>query len=288
MKVLGKQEVIRYAARDGLEVEGLLIYPVGYRAGERWPLMVYVHGGPEAHHSNGWVTRYATPGQVFAGLGYFVFYPNYRASTGYGVEFAKAGYGDPAGKEFDDIADGIDYLVKEGYIDAVRVGLAGGSYGGYAAAWFGTYYTKYVKAVHMFVGISDLVSKRSTTDIPWEDLYVHMGKTLDQSWEINLKRSPIYYAAQSKSAFLISGGADDPRVNPGQSLEMYRRLKMTGHPAVRYVQYPGETHGNSKQTSKIDFLYRHLEWFNWYLKDNRPVEGEMPNLQIGEKYGVGD
>jgi len=287
-KTFGEQQVIRYAARDGQEVEGLLIYPVGYKQGEKYPLIVYVHGGPEAHYSNGWNTRYANPGQVFAGMGYFVFYPNYRSSTGYGLKFAKAGYGDPAGKEFDDIADGIDYLVNSGFADRERVGLAGGSYGGYAAAWFGTYYTKYVKAVHMFVGISDLVSKRSSTDIPWEDLYVHMGKTLDESWEINLKRSPIYYAAQSRTAFLICGGTDDTRVNPGQSLELYRRLKMTGHPAVRYVQYPGEGHGNSKQSSKMDFMYRQIEWFNWYVRDAKALEGLFLLLDISKNYGLSE
>jgi dipeptidyl aminopeptidase/acylaminoacyl peptidase len=283
---LGEQVPIKYDARDGLEIEGILIYPVGYQKNTRYPLIVYVHGGPESHYSNGWMSRYANPGQVFSGLGYFVFYPNYRASTGYGIPFSKAGYGDPAGKEFDDIADGIDFLVQQGLVDARRVGLAGGSYGGYAAAWFGTYYTKYVKAVHMSVGISDLISKRSTTDIPWEDLYVHMGKNLEETWEFNLQRSPVYWAEQSQTAFLICGGTNDTRVHPGQSLELYRRLKMNNHPAVRYVQYPGEGHGNSKQTSKIDFLYRQIEWFNWYVRDNKPISGPMPPLDISSLYGL--
>ncbi len=285
-KKLGEQLPVKYNARDGLEIEGILIYPVGYQQGIKYPLVVYVHGGPEAHYSNSWLSRYANPGQVFAGLGYFVFYPNYRASTGYGYTFSKAGYGDPAGKEFDDIADGIDFLVKQGLVDAGRVALAGGSYGGYAAAWFGTFYTKYVKAVHMSVGISDLISKRSTTDIPWEDLYVHMGKSLEEAWEFNLQRSPIYWTRQSQTAFLICGGTNDTRVHPGQSLELYHRLKMNDHPAVRYMQYPGEGHGNSKQTSKIDFLYRQIEWFNWYVRDNKPLSGPMPPLDISDLYGL--
>jgi len=285
-KELGDQLPVKYSARDGLEIEGILIYPVGYQQGIKYPLLVYVHGGPEAHYSNNWLSRYANPGQVFAGLGYFVFYPNYRASTGYGYTFSKAGYGDPAGKEFDDIADGIDFLVRQGFVDAGRVALAGGSYGGYAAAWFGTFYTKYVKAVHMSVGISDLISKRSTTDIPWEDLYVHMGKKLEEAWEFNLQRSPIYWTRQSQTAFLICGGTNDTRVHPGQSLELYRRLKNNDHPAVRYMQYPGEGHGNSKQTSKIDFLYRQIEWFNWYVRDNKPLSGPMPPLDISDLYGL--
>ena len=285
-KVFGKQEPIRYQARDGQEVEGLLIYPVGYEEGKTYPLVVIVHGGPESNYSNGWLTRYSTPGQILAGKGYAAFYPNYRSSTGYGVEFAAAGLGDPAGVEFDDIADGIKHLIEIGLADRERVGLGGGSYGGYASAWFATYYTDLVKAVCMFVGISDLISKRGTSDIPYEMLYVHLGKRLEDMWELSLERSPIYWAHQSKTAVLIYGGLADTRVDPGQSRELYRRLKMNHHPAVRLVQYPGEGHGNRKQPGRIDVLYRILDWYDWYVKDGKPLDGPMPPLDISDKYGL--
>ena len=283
---LGKQEVIRYNARDGQQIEGILILPVNYKKENAYPLVVYVHGGPESHHSNGWLSRYATPGQVMAGKGYMVAFLNYRASTGYGVDFAMEGFSDPAGKEFDDIADAIDFLVAEKGADANRVGLAGGSYGGYASAWFATYYTKYVKAVCMFVGISDLISKRGTTDIPYEDMYVHMGKKLEDQWQFMLERSPVYYAHQSETATLIYGGAADTRVHPSQSFELYRRMKMNDHPAVRLVQYPGEGHGNRKQVGQIDVLYRQLDWFDWYVRDMKPLDGPMPPLDISDHYGL--
>ncbi len=283
---LGKQEVVRYKARDGLEIEGLLVYPADYREGQAYPLIVIVHGGPESHYLNSWITRYSEPGQVLAGKGYAVFYPNYRASTGYGVKFALEGYKDPAGKEFDDIADGIEFLTGKGITDAERVGLCGGSYGGYAAAWFASYYTKYVRAVCMFVGISDLISKRGSTDIPYEELYVHSGDRLEDMWDLSLKRSPIYWAHRSKTAVLIVGGADDPRVHPTQGLEFYRQLKMNRHPAVRLVQYPGEKHGNEKQPGQIDLLYRTLQWFDWYVMDKKPLDGPMPPLDISDRYGL--
>ena len=285
-KELGKQEVIRYQARDGQAIEGLLIYPVGYETGKKYPLIVYVHGGPESHHSNAWLSRYSTPGQVMAGRGYMVLYLNYRASTGYGVDFAMEGFMDPAGKEFDDIADGIEYLISEKGADRERVGLAGGSYGGYASGWFATYYTKYVKAVCMFVGISNNISRRGTTDIPYEELYVHAGKKLEDLWQISLERSPIYWAHQSKSATLIYGGAADTRVHPSQSMELYRRMKMNDHPAVRLVQYPGEGHGNRRQTGRMDVLYRQMEWFDWYVRDLKPLDGPMPRLDISDRYGL--
>ena len=285
-KSLGEQEVISYSARDGLEIEGLLIHPVAYREGEKYPLVVYVHGGPESHHSNGWLSSYSTPGQVMAGKGYLVLYLNYRSSTGYGVAFGMEGFGDPAGKEFDDIADGIDWVVKSRGADRERVGLAGGSYGGYASGWFATYYTKYVKAVCMFVGISDNISRRGTTDIAYEELYVHSGKPLEEMWQLDLERSPIYWAHQSKTATLIYGGAADTRVHPSQSFELYRRMKMNHHPAVRLVQYPGEGHGNRKQVGQIDVLYRQMAWLDWYVRDLKALEGPMPPLDISDQYGL--
>ena len=286
-RILGEQKVIHYPSRDGWTIEGILIFPTDYQKGHQYPLVVQVHGGPESHYSNGWLSWYAAPGQVLAGKGYFVFYPNYRASTGYGVAFARQGFGDPAGKEFDDIADGIRYLIDQGFVDAQRVGLGGGSYGGYAAGWFATYYTKLVKAACMFVGISDMISKKGTTDIPYEELMVHAGKKLeeDHEWQKALERSPIYYAHQSQTALLIFGGAADTRVHPSQSLELYRRFKMNNK-TVRLVQYPGEGHGNRKQPGRIDVLYRVIDWYDWYLKDGHSVKGPLPPLDISEKYGL--
>ena len=282
----GAQSVVRYASRDGVEIEGLLMTPVGYEKGKKYPLVVVVHGGPESHWSNTWVSSYGEPGQVLAGKGYVVFYPNYRSSTGYGVEFAATGLGDPAGKEFDDIADGIDHLVSLGIADRERVGLGGGSYGGYAAAWFATYYTRYVRAVVMFVGVSDLISRNSTTDIAYEEMFVHSGKPLEEMWDLCLKRSPVYWAKQSSTATLICGGADDPRVPPSQSVELFRRMKMNSHPAVRLVQYPGEQHGNARQTGRKDLLLRTLDWYDWFVRDAKPLGGGMPALDISDRYGL--
>ncbi len=284
--VFGKQEVINFTARDGLNIEGLLMKPVGYEEGQTYPLIIFVHGGPESHHSNGWLSRYATPGQVMAGKGYLVAYLNYRASTGYGVDFAMEGFQDPAGKEFDDLADGIEYLINQKGADRERVGMAGGSYGGYASAWFATYYTEYVKAVGVFVGITNIISKKGTTDIPYEELYVHSGQPLEEQWDMNLKRSPVYHAHKSKTATLIYGGAADPRIHPSQSMELYRRMKMNHHPAVRLVQYPGEGHGNRKQVGQIDVLHRQLAWMDWYVKELKPLDGPMPPLDISDQYGL--
>src|SRR5690606_3876755 len=228
-------------------------------------LLVVVHGGPESHYSNGWLTGYSSPGQMAAARGYAVFYPNYRGSTGRGVAFATLSQGDPAGAEFDDLIDGIDALIEAGVADSARVGVTGGSYGGYATGWLSTRYSDRIAAGVMFVGISNKVSKVGTTDIPNEEFLVHARKRPWDDWQFFLERSPIYYAGQSETPLLILHGKDDPRVDPGQSRELYRHLRLRSEAPVRLVLYPGEGHGNRRATARYDYSLRMLQWFDHYL-----------------------
>ena len=263
---LAKQEVIRHTARDGLELEGLLIRPLDEEPGQRYPLILSVHGGPESHVRNGWITRYAGPGQFAAAKGFAVFYPNYRGSTGRGVQFSKTSQADPAGKEFDDLVDAVDHLVKMGLVDRKRVGVTGGSYGGYATAWCSTALTEHFAAGVMFVGLTDLVSKVGTTDIPEEMYEVHYRKRVWDHWDFFRSRSPIYHAKKARTPLLILHGKADTRVHPGQSMELYRYLKTLGNVPVRLVWYPGEGHGNRKAAARYDYSLRMLRWFEHYLK----------------------
>jgi dipeptidyl aminopeptidase/acylaminoacyl peptidase len=274
---LAKQEVVKYEARDGLEVEGLLIRPLDEIAGERVPLIMYVHGGPESHHSNGWLTRYSNPGQVAAARGMAVFHTNYRGSTGRGIEYAKLSQGDPAGKEFDDLVDAVDHLIEIGLVDKDKVAVTGGSYGGYATAWCSTHYSDRFAAGVMFVGISNKISKVGTTDIANEEFYVHALHRPWDDWQFFLERSPIYYAGQSETPLLILHGKDDPRVNPGQSRELYRHLKLRGEAPVRLVFYPGEGHGNRKAAARLDYNLRSLRWIEHYLTG---AGGDVPDFEL--------
>lgn len=285
-KRLARQEVVEFEARDGLELQGMLIHPLDEKPGERYPLILTVHGGPESHYRNGWLTSYSRLGQVFAARGFAVFYPNYRASTGRGVAFSKLDQGDPAGKEFDDLVDAVDHLVAIGLVDRSRVGVTGGSYGGYASAWCATYHTEHFAASVMFVGLSDMISKIGTTDIPNEMIDVHFRKKPWDHWQFFLERSPIYYAGQSRTPTLILHGKDDPRVNPGQSRELYRHLKMRSEVPVRLILYPGEKHGNSKAAARLDYSLRLLRWMEHYLVgpggDPPPYELEYPGAEESE------
>ncbi len=266
---LGEQKVITWKAEDGLELQGILIFPLNYEERKSYPMITVVHGGPEAHYDNGWITGYSDPGQVAAGDGHFVFYPNYRGSTGRGIEFAKSSQGDMAGAEFDDIVQGVDQLTAEGIADSARVGVTGASYGGYATGWMATRYTNRFAGGVMFVGISDNISKWGTSDIPEELYLVHARQRIWSDFEKFLERSPIYYAGRANTPLLIMAGKDDTRVDPSQSYELYRHIKTRTDTPVRLVLYPGEGHGNQNATARYDYNLRMMRWFNQYLKGDK-------------------
>jgi dipeptidyl aminopeptidase/acylaminoacyl peptidase len=279
---LAPQEVFRHQARDGLELSGVLIRPMKSQVGPA-PLIVFVHGGPEGHRRNGWLSSYSAPGQLAAARGYAVFYPNYRGSTGRGVAFSKLGQHDAAGREFDDVVDAVDALVAAGIADTDRVGVSGGSYGGYATAWLSTTYSERFRAGVMFVGISNKVSKGMTTEIPVEDIMVHSRFPPYTNWQFSLERSPIYHIEDCETPLLIAGGTADSRVHPSQSLQFYRGLKLIGKTPVRYVRYPGEPHGNRRAASRDDYLRRLMRWMDHFVMNG---ESELPPWRVEYAEGI--
>lgn len=274
-RALATQEVVEWTAADGLRLEGLLIHPLN--GARNAPTIVVVHGGPEAHQRNGWLTGYSSPGQVAAADGFAVFYPNYRASTGRGVEFSMLDHRDFAGKEFDDIVDGVDHLISTGVTDPDRVGVTGGSYGGYATGWLTTRYSDRFAAGVMFVGIANTISKDGVSDIPEEMFLVHQRMRPWDDWQFFLERSPIFWADSSRTPLLILHGKEDPRVPTDQSIEMYRNLQLRGKAPVRLILYPGEGHGNAKAAARLDYNLRSLRWLEHYLKG---PGGEPPAFDL--------
>lgn len=276
---LAKQVKIEWEAEDGLMIEGLLFYPLNYIDGETYPMITYVHGGPESTNHFGWNTSYSRWGQSAAARDFFVFMPNYRAGSGRGYEFTMMGFADAGGQEFQDVLDGIDYLVNEGLVDREKVGIGGGSYGGYFSAWGASKHTEHFAAAVSFVGIGNQLVKRNTTDIPWESYLVHWGYWVNENPMEVYDRSPVRYAENMNTPLLILHGTKDPRVHPSQSLEMYRAFKLRGKAPVRLVWYPGEGHGNRKNTLRLDYLLRTLNWFEYYLKEDNPRQSK-PTQQV--------
>ncbi|UCG61008.1 MAG: S9 family peptidase [Candidatus Zixiibacteriota bacterium] len=278
-----RQEVVTYTARDGLELQGILIRPLDEVPGQKYPLILQVHGGPESNYMNRWMTWHAGPGQIAAARGFAVFYPNYRGSTGRGVEFSKMGQADYAGGEFNDLVDAVDHLVNTGLVDRDKVGITGWSYGGFATAWGATALSDHFAAAVMGAGVSDLVSKFGTTDIPNEMFLVHARRWPRDYWQWYMERSPIYHAQNHKTPILIIHGEDDTRVHPSQSMELYRYLKTLGQAPVRLVFYKEEPHGVAKAAGRYDISLRQLRWMEHYLKgpggDPPPYEVDYSKLK---------
>jgi dipeptidyl aminopeptidase/acylaminoacyl peptidase len=264
-RLLAKQEAISYQARDGRQLDAVLIHPISPRADGLKPLLVFVHGGPEGHQSNGWLSTYSQPGQAMAAQGYTVIYPNYRGSTGRGVAFSKLGQHDYAAAEFDDLVDAKDHLVKGGLVDKDHAGISGGSYGGYASMWAASALSEHFAAAVAFVGISNQLSKFGTSDIPREMFNVHSRSWPWEDWMWMLKRSPVYHADKTRTPLLILAGDKDPRVHPSQSLEMYRHVKLRTDTPVRMVFYPCEKHGNKHTAAQFDYALRFERWMAYYL-----------------------
>ncbi len=273
----GEQRTYSYEARDGLRIDGVLMTPAGDTPEGGWPLILAVHGGPEAHDSDGWLTSYSDPGWIGTGKGYAVFYPNYRGSTGRGEDFTKLHQNDYAGGEFNDLADAVGALAEDGIADADRAGITGGSYGGYAAMWGATALSETFAASVAFVGVSNQISKFGTTDIPNEMYLVHSLKWPWEDWMDLLQRSPVFHAGNSQTPTLILHGERDTRVHPSQSMEMYRNLKLRSQAPVRLVFYPDEGHGNRNAAAQFDYAHRMLRWFEHYLQGEG---GEPPDSEL--------
>lgn len=279
-----QQEVVRWTARDGVEIEGVLITPNGRAPRGGWPLIATIHGGPEAHDHNGWLTNYSRFGQIAAGAGFAVFYPNYRGSTGRGEDFAKLDHLDPPGDEFWDIVDGVNHLAEEGIVNKDKVGITGGSYGGFASAWGATIATEHFAASAPFVALTNLISFSGTTDIPVEMVDVHFMDHPWDNWQMYLEKSPTTHVDGSKTPTLILHGEADPRVHPAQSMELYRFMKQASDAPVRLVTYPGEGHGNRRAAAQHDYAQRVLRWMQHYLQGpggNPPP----PSWGAAEKFG---
>jgi dipeptidyl aminopeptidase/acylaminoacyl peptidase len=283
----GDQRGYSFETRDGLRVEGVLVTPSGEAPDGGWPLIMTVHGGPEAHDSNGWMTGYSRPGHIGAGKGFAVFYPNYRGSTGRGEAFIELDHQDGPGEEFNDLVDAIGALSEDGIVNADKAGITGGSYGGFASAWGATIASEHFAASVPFVALTDLIGFFGTTEIPVEMVDVHFMEYPWQAWESYLDHSPIHHAQGSTTPTLILHGEADTRVDPSQSYELYRYLKMTGEAPVRLVTYPGEGHGNRNAAAQYDYGLRMMRWFEHYLQGEG---GEPPahELPYGELLGLDD
>ena len=259
---LGESEVVTWKSSDGQEVEGVLLKPVGYRAGQRYPMLVDIHGGPTGAHNIGFKANWGSPGQYWAGQGWAVLYPNPRGSTGYGEKFMRGNVPDWGGGDYRDIMTGVDAMVARGVADADKLAVSGWSYGGYMTSWVVTQTNRF-KAAMEGAGLTDLVSMYGTTDIPGYIASFFHGVPNKETTEFYRQRSAITFVDNVTTPLLILHGGNDQRVPIGQPMEYFRQLKDRGK-TVQLVFYPREGHGFSEYYHQIDKVRREFDWINRY------------------------
>lgn len=261
---LSEMKAIRYKSSDGVEIPAFLTLPKGLEP-KNLPVVVFPHGGPWAR--DGW--GYSSYAQFLANRGYAVLSPNFRSSTGYGKKFLNAGNNQWGEKMQDDITWGVKYLIEEGIADSTKIGIMGGSYGGYATL-AGLAFTPDVYACGVsIVGPSNLITLLNSIPPYWEAgrkiFHVRMGDPTNPEGKAQLERqSPLNSANKIKAALLVVQGANDPRVNKAESDQIVIALRERGFP-VEYIVAPDEGHGFARPVNNMamlasaeKFLAKHL------------------------------
>jgi dipeptidyl aminopeptidase/acylaminoacyl peptidase len=261
---LGSQEIFTWRSKDGTPIEGLLIKPPDFRKDVRYPVVLHVHGGSEAAALNGWQASFRNFGQSLATRGFVVLYPNYRGSSGRGVEFVRGNRRDMMGRSWEDIESGLDALVAAGIADGDRAGIYGYSWGGYAAAWGATWASPRFRAAVAGGGIYNWITVAGSNSTHLHEQLAHWDAVLYENFDFFLARSPLAWIGRAETPVLLLHGERDVSCPVGQALEFYNALEWKGVPA-ELVVYPREGHGFVEYAHQLDLLTRGIAWLERWL-----------------------
>lgn len=260
---MGKTELIKWISKDGMEIEGLLTYPVNYKKGEKVPLALQIHGGPAGVFTQmftGGPSIYMT--QYFAENGMAILRPNPRGSTGYGKEFRYANFKDWGFGDYEDVMSGVDKVIDMGIADENRLAVMGWSYGGYLTSFIVTKTDRF-KVASMGAGLPNLISMVTTSDIP-DYLVGHMGNEFWDDYETYEKHSAMYRIKNVSTPTQIIHGANDLRVPFTQGQEFYVALDRRGIDTEMLV-LPRTPHGPREPKLLMEVSPRILKWFSRYI-----------------------
>ncbi|HUA60543.1 MAG TPA: alpha/beta fold hydrolase [Verrucomicrobiae bacterium] len=273
---LASMQVIRYPSSDGLEIPAYLTLPNGVPP-KNLPALVVPHGGPWARDAWG----YNPMAQFFANRGYAVLMPNFRSSTGYGKKFLNAGNGEWGRKMQDDITCGVNYLIAQGTADPKRIGILGGSYGGYATLAGVTFTPDLYRAAVDIVGPSNLLTLLDSIPPYWEAgrkmMYARMADPNTAEGKAWLhERSPLNSADRITTPLLVVQGANDPRVNRAEAEQIVVALRDRGF-AVEYMLAPDEGHGFRRPVNNMAMFMASEKFLAGQL-GGRYQEGGTPEV----------
>ena len=262
-KDMAHMKPITYTSRDGLTIHGYLTLPKGVEA-KNLPVVVNPHGGPWARDEWGFNPEI----QFLANRGYAVLQMNFRGSTGYGRKFWESSFKQWGKKMQDDITDGVEYLKKEGIADPKRIGIYGGSYGGYATLAGVAYTPQLYAAAVDYVGVANLFTFMNTIPPYWKpylDQFYEMVGDPKKDSALMASASPVLSADKIITPLLVAQGANDPRVNKAESDQMVEALKKRGV-QVEYMVKTDEGHGFHNQNNQYDFYGAMEKFLDKHLK----------------------
>jgi len=259
---LGDAEEVTWKSKDGKMVGGVLVKPVGYKAGQKYPLIVAIHGGPASADVLGFNGGYGA--QIYAGDGYAVLLPNYRGSTNYGEAHRMDIVGDYFKKGYEDIITGVDHLIAQGIVDGTKMGALGWSAGGHWSNWI-LVSTDRFKSISTGAGTTNWISMFAQSDVQRNRQEYLGGKLPYEDFEPYWKQSPIRYIKNAKTPTMIHVVDGDPRVPRPQSEELHMALKKLGVPTEFFV-YPGNTHGIPDPRNRLLKSVAEKAWMDkWIL-----------------------
>jgi dipeptidyl aminopeptidase/acylaminoacyl peptidase len=273
---LGRVEEIWYDSSDQTRVQGWIVYPPSFDPAKKYPLLLFIHGGPESMFDVSFSFHFQ---ELAAAAGYVVLYTNPRGSTGYGAAFSQAIDSEyPGRRDMDDLMHGVDAVIQRGYVDTERLYVAGGSGGGALTAWIVGHTDRFAAAASYFPVI-DWIGFAGTTDVTgWG--YNRFGTDFWKNPQLWLEHSPLMYAPNVKTPTILVTGEDDLRTPLGQSEEFYSALKYHDVP-TKLIVVKNEGHGVGSRPSNL--MRSQLYMRKWLSSWRRVEQAQGPAWISAEK-----
>lgn len=259
-------ERFTYKSVGNVEIEGWLMKPYGYEAGKKYPMVIYIHGGPHSAYGEGWFDEF----QNLAAQGMFVLFTNPRGSSGYGADFTYSTRGRWGMEDYEDLMKAVDIVAARPDVDSTKLGATGGSYGGFMTTWMATKTNRFA-AIQTDRTITDWTYWYGSSDAQGLTEFEFYGKPWDNQ-ALYDTLSPIRYVQKVKTPMLIVQSEEDHRTPMGSAEMWFMSLKKQGVP-VELVRYPRSNHDLSRTGEPwllVDRLGRLRQWFGYWLQGQKP------------------